>query len=229
MGLLKKIFRQRRRWPRAPPESSQFHESETTAQEQGSRNAPRRELVQVVLRDTMRKHGIPSDWIECRVLSVVTRNRMAGMHVQFIVGKQQSALLDYVHAFQDSFWQEMEKFEPRAREWLFSVAWQFDGPAPPAKRSMPRPSGWGDAQLSGWRHAAAGHRRGRAGVGPARALRDPRRGAQPAWGYVAGARRTGAGRQPQRPDWMVKPRGALHSRREAPAAMHEHHSFPHRP
>src|SRR6185369_7769931 len=100
MGLLKKFFGKGEAGREAPPESSQFHESETTAQDQGSRNAPRRELVQVVLRDTMRKHGIPSDWIECRVLSVVTLNRMAGMHVQFIVGKQQSALLDYVHAFQ---------------------------------------------------------------------------------------------------------------------------------
>jgi len=149
MGLLNKFFRKGEAGREAPPESSQFHESETTAQDQGSRNTPRRELVQVVLRDTMRKHGIPSDWIECRVLSVVTRNRMAGMHVQFIVGKHQSALLDYVHAFQDSFWEEMEKFEPRAREWLFSVAWQFDGPAPPTKRSMPRPSGWGYLNSAG--------------------------------------------------------------------------------
>jgi hypothetical protein len=149
MGLLNKFFGKGQAAREAPPESSQFHESETTAQDLGSRNTPRRELVQVVLRDTMRKHGIPSDWIECRILSVVTRNRMAGMHVQFIVGKHQSALLDYVHAFQNSFWEEMERFEPRAREWLFSVAWQFDGPAPSAKRSMPRPSGWGDLNSAG--------------------------------------------------------------------------------
>src|SRR6185369_13473095 len=136
MGLLNRFFGKGEAAPEAPPESSQFHESETTAQDLGSKNTPHRELVQVVLRDTMRKHGIPSDWIDCRILSVVTRNRTAGMHVQFIVGERQGALLDYVHAFQDSFWQEMEKFEPRAREWLFSVAWQFDGPAPPSKKSM---------------------------------------------------------------------------------------------
>jgi hypothetical protein len=65
------------------------------------------------------------------------------MHVQFIVAKEQLRLLEYVHAFQDSFWEELEKFEPRARDWLFSVAWQFDGPAPPSKKAMPRPSGWG--------------------------------------------------------------------------------------
>jgi hypothetical protein len=149
MGLLNKLFGKGEAARDAAPESSQFHESETTAEQLGSRNAPHRELVQVVLRDTMRRHGIPSDWIECRILSVVMRNRTSGMHVQFIVAKHQSALLDYVHAFQDSFWEELEKFEPRAREWLFSVAWQFDGPAPPTKQTMPRPSGWGALNNSG--------------------------------------------------------------------------------
>ncbi len=141
MGLLNKLFGGRDAGEMRSP-SSQFHESETTAQQAGSSNAPRRELVQVVLRDTMRKHGIPSDWIECRILSVVTRKQVSGMHVQFIVGKAQSGLLHYVHAFQDSFWEEIEKFEPRAREWLLSLAWQFDGPAPDANRTMPGPGGW---------------------------------------------------------------------------------------
>lgn len=142
MGLLKKLFGGGNAAGETQPQSSQFHESETTAQHHGSRSAPRRELVQVVLRDTMRKHGIPSDWIDCRILSVVTRMHVSGMHVQFIVGKGQSRLLEYVQAFQDSFWEEIEKFEPRAREWLFSVAWQFDGDGSRVNRSMPGPGGW---------------------------------------------------------------------------------------
>jgi hypothetical protein len=144
MGLLKKLFGGSGGAGEAQPQpqSLQFHESETTAQDLGSRNAPRRELVQVVLRDTMRKHGIPSDWIDCRILSVVTRRKTSGMHVQFIVSKGQTRLLAYVQPFQDSFWEEIEKFEPRAREWLFSLAWQFDGTASGANRSMPGPNGW---------------------------------------------------------------------------------------
>jgi hypothetical protein len=137
MGLLKKLFGGSAAEPDTQPASSQFHESETTAQQKGSANAPRRELVQLVLRDTMRKHGIPSDWMDCRILSVVTRKRVSGMHVQFIVSKGQTRLLDFVHSFQESFWEEIEKFEPRARDWLFSLAWQFEGPAPRAKPSKP--------------------------------------------------------------------------------------------
>jgi hypothetical protein len=124
MGLLKKLFRGRARSGGA---SSQFHESETTAHNPSSANAPRRELIQVVLRDSMRKHGIPSDWMECRILSVVTRQHKAGMHVQFIVRQGEERLLEYVHPFQETFWRELEKFDAQPREWLFSLAWQFDG------------------------------------------------------------------------------------------------------
>lgn len=144
MGLLKKFFGGKAAGVDTQPASSQFHESETTAQQAGSSNAPRRELVRVVLRDTMRKHGIPSDWMDCRILSVVTRKRVSGMHVQFIVLQGQTSLLDFVHAFQDSFWEEIEKFEPRARDWLFSLAWQFDGPAGRDRRSAPDVAGWTD-------------------------------------------------------------------------------------
>jgi hypothetical protein len=142
MGLLKNLFGGGK--GPVPPQSSQFHESETTAQS-GSPNAPRRELVQVVLRDTMRKHGIPSDWMDCRILSVVTRKQVAGMHVQFVVRKGQTRLLGYVQAFQDGFWREIEKFEPRAREWLFSLSWEFDEIASQVNRSMPGPGGWSEA------------------------------------------------------------------------------------
>jgi hypothetical protein len=145
MGLLDKLFRNKDATstrPSAPP-TSQFQESETTT-ELSSKNAPRRELVQVVLRDTMRKHGIPSDWIECRILSVASNSRgTTGMHVQFVVRSGDDRLITYVHAFQTSFMQELEKFEPKAAEWIFSLSWQFEGKPEPTHAAMPDPGIWG--------------------------------------------------------------------------------------
>ena len=146
MGLLEKLFRNKEQSSArlsAPP-TSQFQESETTT-ELSSKNAPRRELVQVVLRDTMRRHGIPSDWIECRILSVVSNSRGTGMHVQFVVRKGDDRLITYVHAFQSSFMRELEKFEPKASEWVFSLSWQFDGQPLTAHEAMPDPATWGGA------------------------------------------------------------------------------------
>ncbi len=143
MGLLNKLFGGRSRAAAA----SQFNETEGSSDGPNSTSAPRRELVLVVLRETMRKHGIPSDWIDSRILSVTTRQNKSGMHVQFIILKGEQQLLTYVHAFQDSFWRELEKFEPKPREWLFSVGWQFHGKSTQDIDQMPRFAGWEDDTL----------------------------------------------------------------------------------
>jgi hypothetical protein len=125
MGLIDRIFGKERE---GAGTSTQFRESEPdTSDSQPSRNAPRRELVQVILRDTMRKHGIPSDWIECRMLSTVSRTGRKGLHVNFVVRQAHDRLITYVFAFQDSFERELARFEPRARDWLLSLGWEFQG------------------------------------------------------------------------------------------------------
>ena len=141
MGLLDRFFG-RGKEPDAsgPAASTQFRESEPDTEEsRASRNAPRRELVQVILRDTMRKHGIPSDWIECRILSSISRSGRAGLHVNFVVKKAHDRLLAYVFAFQDSFERELARFEPRAKDWLISLGWEFQGFN---AADMPDPNSW---------------------------------------------------------------------------------------
>ncbi len=147
MGLIKRIFGNGKDKepgdPQGTPESTQFHESESTDEDSAaSRNAPRRELVQVMLRDTMRKHGIPSDWIDLLMLSGTTKSGRAGLHVSFIVRQGHDRLLAYVFAFQDSFHRELARFDPRASDWLLSVGWQFEGYAAPQRAAMPDPKVW---------------------------------------------------------------------------------------
>jgi hypothetical protein len=123
MQLIKKLFGK----PQTigvGPESVQFHESDSGFGPE-SRNAPRRELVQVVLRDVMRRHGIPSAWIDCRILSVINRNSRPGLHVQLIVRDGIDRLLTYVPAFQTGFMEEIVRFDPGVEDWLFSLSWQF--------------------------------------------------------------------------------------------------------
>ncbi|HEX2547107.1 MAG TPA: hypothetical protein VHL79_19650 [Ramlibacter sp.] len=144
MGLLDRIFGNGKEGePAAGPAagaSTQFHESEPDSQDsRHSRNAPRRELLQVVLRDTMRKHGIPSDWIDCRILSSMSRSGRTGLHLNFVVRKDHEKLLAYVFAFQVSFERELARYEPRARDWLLSLGWEFQGFNPD---EMPNPREW---------------------------------------------------------------------------------------
>lgn len=144
MGLLKKMFGGESA-SAGRSASSQFHESESTARQDTSVNAPRRELIHVVLRDTMRKHGVPSDWLECRILTVVTRHRKVGMHLQFVVMPGGEGIVDHIHAFQETFWRGLGRFESRPRDWLFSLAWQFDTDVSrPA--GEPAAQGWDDSK-----------------------------------------------------------------------------------
>lgn len=142
MQLIKKLFGKPEAQG-ATPESAQFHESDSGFGPE-SRNAPRRELVQVVLRDVMRRHGIPSAWIDCRVLSMVNRNSRPGLHVQLIVRDGIDRLLTYVPAFQTGFMEEIVRFDPRVDDWLFSLSWQFYNLGPLGD-GMPDPATWAGA------------------------------------------------------------------------------------
>ena len=126
--------------------SLQFRESETTP-EKGSTNARRRDLLQVVLRDTVRRHGIPSDWIDLRVLSVDSRKAQPSAHAQFIVRSGGDRLMPFAYTFQDSFMAALQRFEPKARDWLLSLSWQLEDPDT-AHPAMPDPAAWEPARAA---------------------------------------------------------------------------------
>lgn len=136
MSLIRKIFRTGGNGgsDTRPPPPSTTDDSDATSPGKGTsqmRAVARRELIHLILRETMRKHAIPKDWVTARVLSVESRSRKAGVHVQFIVRKGDDQLMSYVHQFQEGFWQEIEKMDATARQWVFSLAWQFDGKSAP--------------------------------------------------------------------------------------------------
>jgi hypothetical protein len=177
MQLIKKMFG-RGPAPGLGAESAQFHESEDSTAT-GSRNAPRRELVQVVLRDSMRRHGIPSAWIDCRILSVVTRRQKTGMHVQLIVRDGVDRLLTYVPAFQTSFMNEIARFDPRVDEWLLSLSWQFHNPNAEVPSTMPAPDTWSASAAAAPGDALAAVNGAALGAKPATAASAARQGLAP--------------------------------------------------
>lgn len=92
----------------------------------GSENATRRQLVQVLLRDVLRKSGIPPDWIECQMLVVSRNARSDSMDVRLIIKHWDARLMNYAFAFQQTLHQDIEQFEPNASEWLRGISWQLD-------------------------------------------------------------------------------------------------------
>lgn len=112
--------------------------------EDGSDNATRRQLVQVLLRDALRKYGIPLRWIDCQMLLVNSRSKGPGMYVRLVVRQWDDRLMNYAFAFQNALMVEITRFEPQASQWLHGISWQLDVAETCPHRNMPDKSYWAD-------------------------------------------------------------------------------------
>lgn len=110
--------------------------------EDNSDNATRRQLVQMMLRDGLRKHGIPTGWVECRMLVVNSRSRGTGLYVRLVMRHWDMLLLTYAHAFQQQLLATITEFEPQASDWLHGVSWELDVGDTCPYLDMPDPSVW---------------------------------------------------------------------------------------
>lgn len=94
--------------------------------EDGSANAFRRQLLQVLVRDAMRRHGIPTGWLDCQTLVVSSRSGGEGMYMRLVIKHWDLRLLTYAVAFQKSLMVDITRFEPRAVDWLYGISWQLE-------------------------------------------------------------------------------------------------------
>jgi hypothetical protein len=126
-----------------------------------SRNATRRELVRVALRDTLNRHGIPADWLGVEALSAVTRGREPGLHLRLVVRHWEPQLLACGVALQKGVMQRVLLLDPLAANWMTGISWQFAPVDESNCPDLPPPAHW-KAML-----AAAKPASGAAAVGPA--------------------------------------------------------------
>jgi len=110
--------------------------------EDNSDNGIRRQLVQVVLRDCLRRHGIPARWIECQMMVAESRSRGPGLYVRLVMRHWDERLLRYAFAFETQLRAAITQFEPQADTWLHGMSWQLDLRASCPYLDMPDPTSW---------------------------------------------------------------------------------------
>ena len=127
-----------------PPSHSRPHSSRDNPLtiEDGSENATRHQLVQVLLRDVLRRSGIPADWIDCQMLLVSSRSKGSGMYVRLVIKHWDDRLMNYTFAFQSELMRDIERFEPQAASWLHGISWQLDVVDTCPYLSLPDKSFW---------------------------------------------------------------------------------------
>lgn len=119
------------------PASSQ-HAQNPLAQQ----NAGRRELLRLVLRDTLNRTGIPTSWVGADLLAATSRGREPGIHMRLLLKHWDPRLMLHGIAFENAFRKRVLTLDPLAERWLLGISWQFsladDSNCPP----MPHPGVW---------------------------------------------------------------------------------------
>jgi hypothetical protein len=90
-----------------------------------AQNAARRELLQVVLRDTLNRHGIPGSWITPEVLVSTSRSGERGVHWRLLIKHWDPRLLTHSIAIQHALIKRVMTFDPMASGWLTGISWQL--------------------------------------------------------------------------------------------------------
>ena len=118
------------------------HRDNPATIEDGSENATRRQLVQVLLRDVLRRSGIPPEWIDCQMLLVSSRTRGHGMYVRLVLKHWDHRMMNYTVAFQRALVTDIERFEPQASQWLHGISWQLEVEDTCPYTELPEKSFW---------------------------------------------------------------------------------------
>jgi hypothetical protein len=97
----------------------------TTSTPTQQRNDVRRELVRVVLKDTLRHHGIPFGWLACEVIITARAPGEETLNIQLVVMKWNELLLRYACALQQQLLLGLDRFDPSVDHSKYIVSWRF--------------------------------------------------------------------------------------------------------
>lgn len=133
---------------RSLPPDSRSHSQLSHAPSQNSQgpapshNSMRKELLRVVLRDTLNRNGIPRDWVVADLLMASSRTREPGIHMRLQVRHWDARLMLHSVAFQEKLHQRVVMLDPQAIDWLLSISWLYALPDSSACPAMPHPGTW---------------------------------------------------------------------------------------
>jgi hypothetical protein len=101
-----------------------------------------RELVQVVLKDTLRRHGIPFEWLTCEVQSLVGGANAEQLNIQLVLMQWHELLLRYAPAVATQLLRGLDRFEPAVDHSKYIISWRFSPTCGCPFTVMPPPLVW---------------------------------------------------------------------------------------
>jgi len=121
--------------------STQFDSQHT--QTGGNSQSVRKDLLRMVLRETLTRNGIPPTWVSADMLRTTSAGRReTGLHVRFLVRHWDPRLAQYAVGFEREFSERLGLLDPLAANWLMGFSWQFSMEDKSACPELPHPSTW---------------------------------------------------------------------------------------
>jgi hypothetical protein len=144
MNFFARLFGAGKPAPRESPPPSQIASGQSSQHSQSAvtQAGTRREMLRVVLRDTLNRHGIPTWWIAAETLNATSRTRPPGIHWRLSIRQWDPRLLLHCVALQNSLIRRAQTFDPMVETWLMGISWQFALPDEAACPPMPHPGLW---------------------------------------------------------------------------------------
>ncbi len=101
-----------------------------------------RELIQVVLKDTLRRLGIPFDWLACEVIIIPHGIGIDELHIQLSLMRWQETFLRYGPALERQLLRGLDRFDPSVDHSKYVISWRFSPDCGCPFTVMPPPRFW---------------------------------------------------------------------------------------
>ncbi len=102
-----------------------------------------RELIRVVLKDTLRRNGIPLDWLACEVITIVqSGNSKDQLHIQLMLMKWHELFLRYAPALEHQLLRGLDRFDPSVDHSHYIISWRFSPDCGCPFSTLPSPVVW---------------------------------------------------------------------------------------
>ncbi len=127
------------RQPLAAQHSTQFAPSSTP---QSSSASVHKDLLKLVLRETLARNGIPAHWITADMLRTSSPRREPGLHVRLQVRHWDPRLMLHGVALEKDLYQRLLLLDASAPQWLMGFSWQFALGDVSKCPDLPHPGSW---------------------------------------------------------------------------------------
>jgi hypothetical protein len=118
--------------PSSMPASSQQHTS------------THRDLARIVLRDTLRNNGVPTEWISCEPISRSNSKGNKSLFIQLVIQRWHDGLLQYAPLLQRQMLEGLQRFDPASDHSGHVVVWKFSPNCGYPLTAMPSADFWAD-------------------------------------------------------------------------------------